>query len=91
MAVVFPYHKGPSINYVVSVGRGGGSNISILLSKKGNKEWGGGQKSPILRQHSLWTAPYVLFDIMPEEASKGFLEKSVIKFRTMGKQPVCSL
>ena len=31
------------------------------------------------------------FDIMPEEASKGLLEKLVIKFRTIWKQPVYSL
>ena len=49
--------KGPSINYVVSRGEGGGQKLPILLGKKTTKRWGGGQKSPILRQHSLWTAP----------------------------------
>ena len=42
--------QGPSINYVVS-----GGKLKILLSKK--RQLGGGQKSPILRRHSLWTAP----------------------------------
>ena len=31
--------------------------LPILLSKKTTKRGGGGQKSPILRRHSLWTAP----------------------------------
>ena len=48
--------KGPSINYVVSVGEGGSLNDDLLLNKKDDKG-GGGQKSPILRRHSLWTAP----------------------------------
>ena len=38
-------------------GRGGGQKLSILPSKKTTKRGGGGQKSPILRRHSLWTAP----------------------------------
>ena len=33
--------------------------LPILLSKKTTKRGGGGQKSPILRRHSLWTAPYL--------------------------------
>ena len=40
-------------------GRGGGQNLTILLSKKTTKRGGGGQKLPILRRHSLWTAPNV--------------------------------
>ena len=52
------YDKGPSINYVVSVGgKGGGQKLPILHSKKTTKREGGGQNLPILRQHSLWTAP----------------------------------
>ena len=35
--------------------------LQILLSKKTTKRGGGGQKSPILRRHSLWTAPYSNF------------------------------
>ena len=31
--------------------------LPILLSKKTTKRGGGGQTLPILRQHSLWTAP----------------------------------
>ena len=50
------YHKGPSINYVVS-GGGGGQKMPNLLSKKTTRRGAGGQKSPILRQHSLRTAP----------------------------------
>ena len=49
------YNKGPSINYVESGGRG--QKFQILLSKKTTKRGGGGQKLPILRRHSLWTAP----------------------------------
>ena len=50
--------KGPSINYVVSVlGGEGVQKLLILFSKKTTKRGGGGQKSPILRRHSLWTAP----------------------------------
>ena len=33
--------------------------MPILISKKTTKRGGGGQKSPILRRHSLWTAPYM--------------------------------
>ena len=32
------------------------SKLPILPSKKTTKRGGGGQKSPILRRHSLWTA-----------------------------------
>ena len=50
--------KGPSINYVVSVG--GRPKDDLLhrpyLIKKDDKG-GGGQKLSILRRHSLWTAP----------------------------------
>ena len=55
---------GSSINYVVSVGGEGGSPKDDLLHrpyliKKTTRSWegGGSQKLPILRQHSLWTAP----------------------------------
>ena len=47
--------KGSSINYVVQGERG--SKIVNFTQEKDNKEGGGGQKSLILRQHSLWTAP----------------------------------
>ena len=40
-------------------GRGEGQKLPILPGKKTTKR-GGGQKSPILRRHSLWTAPYVI-------------------------------
>ena len=54
-------HKGPSINYVVSV-KGGGSPKDDLLNRpyliKKTTRGGGGKTLPILRQHSLWTAPY---------------------------------
>ena len=53
----FMRHMGPSINYVVSRGEGGGQKLPILLSKKTTKRGGGGQKLSILRRHSLWTAP----------------------------------
>ena len=52
--------KGPSINYVVSRGEGG-QKFPILLSKKTTKRGGGGQNLPILRRHSLWTAPNLTF------------------------------
>ena len=38
--------------------RGVGQKLPILPSKKMTKRVGGGQKLPILRRHSLWTAPY---------------------------------
>ena len=38
-------------------GREGGQKLPILPSKKTTKRGGGGQKSPILRRHSLWKAP----------------------------------
>ena len=41
---------------------GGGQNLPILLGKKTNRREEGGQKLPILRQHSLWAAPYQLID-----------------------------
>ena len=34
--------------------------LPILPSKKTTKRGGGGQKSPIVRRHSLWTAPYLI-------------------------------
>ena len=46
-ATLTNYHKGPSINYLVSGARGG-SKFPILLSKKTTKSDGGGQKLPIL-------------------------------------------
>ena len=50
---------GPSINYVVSVGRGGKDDLlnRPYLIIKTTTRGGGGQKNQILRQHSLWTAP----------------------------------
>ena len=36
---------------------GGGQKLLILHSKKMTKKGEGGKKSPILRRHSLWTAP----------------------------------
>ena len=51
------YDKGPSMNYVVSIGGEGGRKLPILPNKKTTKMGEGGQKSPILRQHSLWTVP----------------------------------
>ena len=42
----------------------GGQKSSISLSKKTNKRWGGGQKSPILKRHSLWTAPYIWLHLL---------------------------
>ena len=39
---------------------GGGQKLPILLGKKTNRRKEGGQKLPILRQHSLWAAPYQL-------------------------------
>ena len=45
------------MNYIVSRGEGEGQKLLILLSKKTTKRGWGGQKSPILRRHSLWTAP----------------------------------
>ena len=50
-------NKGPSINYVISRGEGGGQKMPILLSKKTTKRGVGGQKLPILKRHSLWMAP----------------------------------
>ena len=44
------FSKGPSINYVVSVG---GRALLRIKDDKGGR----GQKFPILRRHSLWTAP----------------------------------
>ena len=55
------HSKGPSINYVVLVGGWGVAPKTIyyidlnLMKKKTRGE--GAQKSPILRRHSLWTAP----------------------------------
>ena len=39
---------------------GEGQKLPILTIKKTIKGGGGGQKSPILRRHSLWTAPNML-------------------------------
>ena len=56
------YSKGPSINYVVSVGgRGRGvapKTIYYILRNYLIKKTTRGQKWLILRRHSLWTAPY---------------------------------
>ena len=55
--------KGLSVNYLCCLGRWEGVSSKdnllnrTLVIKKDNKEVGGGQKSPILRQHGLWTAP----------------------------------
>ena len=52
--------QGPSINYVVSVGGKGGSPKDNLLHRPyliKRRQEGEGQKLPILRRHSLWTAP----------------------------------
>ena len=38
----------------------GGQKLPTLLGKKTNRRKEGGQKLPILRQHSLWAAPYQL-------------------------------
>ena len=53
--------RGPSINYVVSVGEGGvrGGNLRDYLLRrpyliKKRYKGGGAQKVPILRQNSLW-------------------------------------
>ena len=61
------HSKGPSINYVVSVGGGGWGGGGIVAPKtiycidptlkKDNKGGKGGQKFLILRRHSLWIAP----------------------------------
>ena len=60
---------GSSINYVVSVGGEGGSPKDDLLHRpyliKKTTRGGGGQKSPILGRHSLWTAPLSLKLIFP--------------------------
>ena len=34
-----------------------GQKLPLYLVKKTTKRGGGGQKLPILRRHSLWTAP----------------------------------
>ena len=45
----------------LSRGRGGQKlKLPILHSKKMTKRGAGGQKLPILRWHSLWTAPYCM-------------------------------
>ena len=43
-------------------GGGGGQELPILPSKKTTKRGGGSQKLPILRRHSLWTAPRQVVD-----------------------------
>ena len=42
--IILSFHKGPSINYVVSRGEGGGQKLPILLSKKTAKR-GEGDKN----------------------------------------------
>ena len=41
----------------------------LLQIKKDNKEGGGGQKLPILRRHSLWTAPKCVIRYLESIAS----------------------
>ena len=65
--------KGPSINYVVSRGEGGGQKLPILLSKKTTKRGGGGQKLPILRRHSLWTAPNYALSLTKVKVRPSFI------------------
>ena len=52
--------RGPSINYVASIGEGITPKDNLLnrtyLVKKTTMGEGEGQKSPILRRNSLWTA-----------------------------------
>ena len=50
-----------AIHKLCRLGRWGGQKLPILLSKKDDIDGGGGQKSPILRRHSLWTPPYKVF------------------------------
>ena len=53
---------------MLSQGGRGGQILPILLSKKTTKRGRGGQKSQILRRHSLWTTPYgtLLLDLPSE-------------------------
>ena len=71
------YHKGLSINYVISVG--GDQKLPILHSKKMTKRRGG-QKSPILKQHGLWTAPKHTGNLIFEKPNKA----NVIPRRLLG-------
>ena len=50
LTVSFVYGAGPSTNYVIS--------FYIVKRRPNGRE--GGQKSPILRQHNLWTTPYTV-------------------------------
>ena len=65
-------YRGPSINYVVSVGEEGGQKLPILQSKKTTKREEGGQNFSTLRQHSLWMAPKQGRDVITP--SRTFLE-----------------
>ena len=68
-----PPTLGPSINYVISVG-GRGSPKDDLLHRpyfyKKDDKGGGGQKLPILRRHSLWTAPKGFLQLLLVSAVK---------------------
>ena len=59
-AVTAESHWGPFINYVILVGLGSPKDDLLqrpyLIKKTTRGE--GGQKLPILRRHSLWTAPF---------------------------------
>ena len=60
---------GSSTNYVVSVGGEGGEAPKTFYyidpTYKKDKKGGGGQKSPILRRHSLWTGPLSIYRLPP--------------------------
>jgi hypothetical protein len=61
-------------------GEGGGSKLPILLSKKTTKMGGRGQKSPILRQHSLWTEICQLFSLV-----KNFISNKMNQIKRVAK------
>ena len=52
-----PHPRGPSINYVVSVGGGRVAPKTIYCIDLTLKKGRGSQKLPIMRRHSLWTVP----------------------------------
>ena len=60
----FFFNNGPSNVHKLSYLKGGGvgQKLPILLSKKMTNRGGGGQKSPILRRHSLWMAPNTILE-----------------------------
>ena len=64
--------KGPSINYVVSWGEGGGQKILILLSKKTTKR-GEGVKNRHFWDDIVYERPLTIFGLE-------MMVKSILKF-----------